>query len=69
MAEVDNGKPFPAQLSPTVCTTFERVSRGMKGPVKFLLQNAKIFKGLLAFIVPKISASAAAMLKTTIAFT
>ena len=28
MAEVDNGKPFASQLSPTVCTTFNRVSRG-----------------------------------------
>lgn len=69
MAEMDNGKPFMSRLSPTVCTTFNRISRGMKGPVKFLLQNARLFKGLFSFIVPKISASAAAMLKTTIAFT
>ena len=69
MAEVDNGKPFRSQLSPTVCTTFNRVSRGMNGPVKFLLQNARFFKGLFAFVIPKISATAAAMLKTTIAFT
>lgn len=69
MAEVDNGKPFQSQLSPTVCTTFNRVARGMRGPVKFLLQNARFFKGLFSFVIPKISASAAAMLKTTIAFT
>ena len=69
MAEVDNGKPFQAQLSPTVCTTFRCISQGMKGPVKFLLRNARVFKGLLSFVIPKISASAAAMLKTTIAFT
>ena len=69
MAEVDNGRPFQAQLSPTVCSTFRCVSRGMKGPVKFLLQNARFFKGLLSFVIPKISASAAAMLKTTVAFT
>jgi carboxypeptidase PM20D1 len=69
MAKVDNGKPFRSQLSPTVCTTFNRVSRGMNGPVKFLLQNARFFKGLFAFVIPKISATAAAMLKTTIAFT
>lgn len=69
MAEVDNGKQFRSQVSPTVCTTFNRVSRGMNGPVKFLLQNARFFKGLFSFVVPKISASAAAMLKTTIAFT
>ena len=69
MAEVDNGKPFQSQLSPTVCTTFNRISRGMKGPVKLLLRNATFFKGLLSFIIPKVSAGAAAMLKTTIAFT
>ena len=69
MAEVDNGKPFQSQISPTVCRTFNRVSRGMKGPVKFILQNARFFKGLLSFLIPQISAGAAAMLKTTIAFT
>ena len=69
MAEVDNGKPFRSQISPTVCTTFNRISRGMKGPVKFLLKNTRFFKGLFSFVAPKISASAAAMLKTTIAFT
>lgn len=69
MAEVDNGKQFKTELSPTVCTTFNRISKGMTGPVKFLLQNAKLFKGLLSAVIPKISATAGAMLKTTIAFT
>jgi carboxypeptidase PM20D1 len=69
MAEVDNGKQFKSEVSPTVCTMFNRISRGMKGPVKFLLKNAKLFKGLLSVVVPKISATAGAMLKTTIAFT
>ncbi|MBR5322185.1 MAG: M20/M25/M40 family metallo-hydrolase [Clostridia bacterium] len=69
MAEVDNGKQFKSELSPTVCTTFNRISKGMKGPVKFLLENAKMFKHLLSAVIPKISAAAGAMLKTTIAFT
>ena len=69
MAEVDNGKQFKSELSPTVCTTFNRISKGMKGPVKLLLKNAKLFKGLLSVVLPKISAAAGAMLKTTIAFT
>ena len=69
MAEVDNGKQFRSEVSPTVCTMFNRISRGLKGPVKLLLKNAKLFKGLLSIVVPKISANAGAMLKTTIAFT
>lgn len=69
MAEVDNGKQFRSYVSPTVCTMFNRISQGLKGPVKFLLKNAKLFKGLLSIVVPKISATAGAMLKTTIAFT
>lgn len=69
MAEVDNGKQFRAEVSPTVCTMFNRISRGMKGPVKFLLKNAKLFKGLLSVVIPKISVAAGSMLKTTIAFT
>lgn len=69
MAEVENGKQFKSEISPTVCTTFNCVSRGMKGPVKLLLKNAKFFKGLLSIVLPKISAAAGAMLKTTIAFT
>ena len=69
MAEVDNGKQFKSEVSPIVCTMFNRISQGMNGPVKLLLKNAKIFKGLLSVVVPKISATAGAMLKTTIAFT
>lgn len=69
MAEVDNGRQFKSRVSPTVCTMFNRISRGMKGPVKLLLKNAKLFSGLLSVVVPKISATAGAMLKTTIAFT
>lgn len=69
MAEVDNGKQFKSEVSPTVYTMFNRISRGTKGPIKFLLKNAKLFKGLLSVVVPKISVAAGAMLKTTIAFT
>ena len=69
MAEVDNGKQFRSYVSPTVCTMFNRISQGLKGPVKLLLKNAKLFKGLLSVVVPKISATAGAMLKTTVAFT
>lgn len=69
MAEIDNGKQFKSEVSPTVCTMFNRISQGMTGPVKHLLKNAKYLKGLLSAVVPKISATAGAMLKTTVAFT
>lgn len=69
MAEAEKGSIFPAAISPTVSEMFSRISKTMRGPMKLLLGNAKLFRPLLVFVMPKVSGAANAMLKTTLAFT
>ena len=69
MAEVDRGKIFPAKLSPTVCAMFAEVSKSMSGYMKLVLGHPKLFSPLLVKVIPATSNVAAAMLKTTVAFT
>lgn len=69
MAEVDKGQLFDAKISKTVCETFTRISGGMSGPLKLLLKNTRILAPVLNKVLPEVSGAAAAMLKTTLAFT
>ena len=69
MAEAEKGKIFLAEISPTVAAMFSRVSATMQGPMKFLLDHALLFKPLLVRVIPMVSGTANAMLKTTLAFT
>ncbi|MBE6903166.1 MAG: M20/M25/M40 family metallo-hydrolase [Ruminococcaceae bacterium] len=69
MAAVEKINIFKAELSPTVCAMFKAVSSSMKGPVKLFLGHPRLFGFLLVKAIPIISSTAAAMLKTTIAFT
>ena len=69
MAKVEKSNLFKAELSPTVCETFNKISEGMTGPLKFVLKHANIFKPVLVKVMPLVSSTAGAMLKTTIAFT
>ena len=69
MAEVENSKIFKADISPAVAQMFKRVSATMKQPLKFVLGHPILFKPILLKAIPSVSATAGAMLKTTIAFT
>ncbi len=69
MAAVEKASLFQAELSPTVCAMFSCLSSSMSGPLKFLLGHAALFKPLLVKVMPSVSDSANAMLKTTVAFT
>ena len=69
MAEVDRGRIFPATLSPTVCAMFKEISKSMSGYMKLVLGHPKLFSPLLVRVIPAVSNVAAAMLKTTVAFT
>ncbi len=69
MAEVERRNLFKAELSPTVCETFGKIADGMTGPLKFILKHAKLFKPILLKVMPMVSSTAGAMLKTTVAFT
>ncbi len=69
MAEVDRGRIFKAELSPTVRAMFVEVSKSMSGYMKLVLGHPKLFSPILVRVIPAVSNVAAAMLKTTVAFT
>ena len=69
MAEAEKGKLFQAELSPAVCAMFTSLSSSMGGVMKVLLGHAGLFKPLLVRVMPRVSGTANAMLKTTVAFT
>ncbi|MBR5134252.1 MAG: M20/M25/M40 family metallo-hydrolase [Clostridia bacterium] len=69
MAEVDRGKLFKADISPTVETMFRRVASKMSGPLKYVLRHSRLFKPLFVRVMPTMSPAANSMLKTTVAFT
>ncbi len=69
MAEVEKGKLFRSEISPTVEKTFSSVAETMEGGLKFILANSKLFEPILKKVMPSVSAPGTAMLKTTVAFT
>ena len=69
MAEVDRGRIFKASVSPTVATMFSRLSASMSGILKYALRYSRLLSPLLCAVMPYISSTANAMLRTTVAFT
>ncbi len=69
MSEVEKGKLFRAEISPTVEKTFSSVAETMEGGLKFILAHSKLFAPVLKKVMPSVSAPGNAMLKTTVAFT
>lgn len=69
MAAVEKSKAFKTEISPTVHEMFSCLSTSMKGGLKLVLGNSRLFSPILKKVIPMISPVAGAMLKTTIAFT
>ena len=70
VSRVEKKSPFRRAFSPAVNAMFARISPYCKGfGLKFVLANGWLFRPLLKKVMPMISAQAAAMLQTTIAFT
>lgn len=69
MAAVERSSIFKADISPAVTEMFKRISTTMKQPLRFVLGHPGLFKPILLKVIPSVSATAGAMLKTTIAFT
>ena len=69
MAEVDKGRLFKADVSPTIATMFFRLGKHANGLLGWALRHTRWLKPLFCRVVPYLSATAAAMLKTTVAFT
>lgn len=69
MAAAEKSKIFRAQIHPAICEMFIRISSTMKQPLKFILGHPRQFEPLLRKVIPAVSGTAGAMLKTTLAFT
>lgn len=69
MAAVEKSSIFKADISPAVAEMFKRIASTMKQPLRFILGHPGLFKPLLIKVIPLVSSTAGATLKTTIAFT
>jgi len=69
MRAVEKGGLFKAEISPAVAATFSSLSSSMQGPMKYLLGHSRLFTPILTRAIPRVSNTAGAMLKTTVAFT
>ena len=68
MREADRQKIFPVELSPAICEMLRRFSPTM-GAAGKLLARPERNRALLKKLIPALSGKAAALLRTTIAFT
>jgi len=68
MAAAERSHIFPAELSPTVCEMFRRFSPYMGALGRVTAQPEKMAP-VLRRVIPAVSGSAAALLRTTLAFT
>ncbi len=69
MAAVEKSNIFEADIPPAIAKMFERLSASMSQPLKFVLGHPGLFKPVLLKVIPAVSGTAGAMLKTTLAFT
>lgn len=66
---IESHDPFRVEISPQVEKMLEVLSKNMDGVLGFALKNKQYTAPLIKLIMPKVNATAGAMLKTTIAFT
>lgn len=67
--EIERHNPFRKKMMPEVAAMFKTLSGYANTGLRFVLGNLWLTKPLLLALMPSISAEAAAMLRTTIAFT
>ena len=69
-AAIEKKDPFKAKFSPAVCQMFENLAPYCQSfSLKLIMHNLWLLKPLVKKVLPAISREAAAMLKTTVAFT
>ena len=69
ICEAEKAQIFDVEMSDTVKEMLSRFAPTMKGIMRTACSNVKAFKPLLQKVMPAISPSAAALLRTTLAFT
>ncbi len=67
--DIEQHFPLKTKMIKEVETLFKTASSSMKGIYKYLFGNMWLFKGLITWLLPKISPYGRALLSTTIAFT
>lgn len=69
MADVDSSNVFDVQVSPVIREMLRRLAPSMSGALKTVFAKPEAFDPVLKAVMPKTSATARALLQTTIAFT
>ena len=69
LAAAERADLFSGDISPTVCEMLRRISSTMQQPLRWILGHPQLLKPILLKAIPAVSATAGAMLKTTLAFT
>ena len=69
VAEAEKSNIFKAEVSPTIKEMLKRFSPTMTGVMKLACGNPGLFSKILCTVMPALSPTAGAMLKTTVAFT
>lgn len=69
MAEVEKNDPFRKELVSPIPEMFESIAGHLTFPLRLVMSNLWLFKGLLAKVLPMFSPMAAAFVRTTCAFT
>lgn len=69
MAAVEKSNIFKSDIPPAIAEMFKKLASTMSQPLKFVLGHPGFFKPLLLKVIPMVSNTAGAMLKTTLAFT
>ena len=69
MCDVEKKNPFEAQFTPVVEEMFTRMAPNMIYPMRLLFSNIWLFKTHIVKLLPSVGSAAAAMLRTTLAFT
>ena len=69
MAEVDSSNLFDIEISPVICEMFKRLAPSVSGPIGKIFARPEAFTPILKRVMPKTSATANALLQSTIVFT
>lgn len=69
MAEVDSSNLFDVEISPVICEMFKRLAPSVDGFLGKVFAKPELFSPILKKVMPKTSATANALLQTTMAFT
>lgn len=69
MGVCDTGVIFPKEINPVIEAMFKKMAPYMSGSKSRALNNPKAYEPIIKLVMPSMSATATALLRTTIAFT